>query len=256
MAPHVLLIGGHGKISLFLTPLLLQKAWTVTSLIRSAAHKPDILAAAGSRASDLSVKIHDLESVDSQNDAQAVIDETKPDYIVFSAGAGGKPPVSRTYTIDRDACIHFINAAASTPSVTKFLLVSYIGSRRSRAPWWTDEDWAATQEINNGALKDYHIAKLAADEALVAVGKGRGEGWAGWCLRPGTLSEENAGGVKLGKIGARGKIGRGKVADLAAALLASEGKGGWVDCLDGDEAVDGAITAVVREGVDCRDGEE
>lgn len=255
MAPHVLLLGGHGKVSLHLTPLLLQKSWTVTSTIRSAAHTPDLLSAAGSRASDLSIKIHDLEKVNSQTDAQAVIDETKPDYIVFSAGAGGKPPKSRTYTIDRDACIHFINAAASTPSVTKFLLVSYIGSRRSRAPWWTDQDWASTQEINNGALKDYHIAKLAADEALAAVAKERGEGWVGWCLRPGSLSDENAGGVKVGKIEARGKIGRGKVAELAVTLLASEGKGGWVDCLEGDEAVEVAIERVVSEGVDCRDGE-
>ena len=171
-------------------------------------------------------------------------------------GAGGKPPISRTYTIDRDACIYFINAAASTPSVTKFLLVSYIGSRRSRAPWWTDQDWAATQEINNGALKDYHIAKLAADEALVAAGKERREDWVGWCLRPGNLSDENVGGVKAGKIEARGKIGRGKVAKLALALLASEGRGGWVDCLDGDEPVEGAIDRVIREGIDCRDGEE
>ena len=86
MAPHVLLLGGHGKISLSLTTLLLQKSWTVTSLIRTAAHESDILSAAGSRASDISIKIHDLESVNSQTHAQAVIDETKPDYIVFSAG--------------------------------------------------------------------------------------------------------------------------------------------------------------------------
>ena len=173
-----------------------------------------------------------------------------------STGAGGKPPKSRTYTIDRDACIHFINAAASTPSVTKLLLVSYIGSRRSRAPWWTDQDWAATQEINNGALKDYHIAKLAADEALVAAGKERRQDWAGWCLRPGTLSDDNAGGVKIGKIEARGKIGRGKVAELAAGLLDGDGKGGWVDCLDGDEAVEEAVLRVVREGTDTYEGEE
>ena len=140
--------------------------------------------------------------------------------------------------------------------MTKFLLVSYIGSRRSRAPWWTDQDWESTQEINNGVLKDYHIAKLAADEALVEAGKRRGHGWTGWCLRPGSLSDDNEGGVKLGKIEARGKIGRGKVAEVAAALLEREGKGGWVDCLDGKRRISDEVERVIKEGVDCRDGEE
>ena len=86
MAPHVLLLGGHGKISLLLTPLLLQRSWAVTSVIRSSSQEADILSAASSNASSLSIKVRDLESVTSQADAQAVLDETKPDYVVFSAG--------------------------------------------------------------------------------------------------------------------------------------------------------------------------
>ena len=86
MAPHVLLLGGHGKISLLLTPLLLQRSWAVTSVIRSSSQEADILSAASSHATSLSIKVRDLESVTSQADAQAVLDETKPDYVVFSAG--------------------------------------------------------------------------------------------------------------------------------------------------------------------------
>ena len=175
-----------------------------------------------------------------------------------TAGAGGGPPKSRTYTIDRDACTYFINASASTPSVSKFLLVSYIGSRRSRAPWWSDEDWAATQDVNNGALKDYHIAKLAADEALVEAVKRKssgGQDFTGWCLRPGNLTDDNEGGVALGKTKARGKVGRGKVAEVAVELLAEKGRGGWVDCLDGDEGVEEGVRSIVRDEVDCYDGE-
>lgn len=178
--------------------------------------------------------------------------------MLSTAGAGGKPPKSRTYTIDRDACTHFINASASTPSVSKFLLVSYIGSRRSRAPWWTDEDWAATQDVNNGALKDYHIAKLAADDALVEAVKRRsseGQDFTGWCLRPGSLTDDNEGGVTLGKIKARGKVGRGKVAIVAVELLADGGRGGWVDCLEGDEVVEEEVRRIIRDEVDCYDGE-
>jgi len=134
--------------------------------------------------------------------------------------------------------------------------VSYIGSRRSRAPWWSDKDWDATQEINNGALKDYHIAKVAADEALVEAGKRRGDGWTGWCLRPGSLSDEDSGGVKLGNIEARGTIGRGKVAEVAVALLGRKGRGGWVDCLNGGKGVEEEVERIVSDGVDCREGED
>lgn len=174
------------------------------------------------------------------------------------AGAGGKPPKSRTYTIDRDACTHFINASASTPSVSKFLLISYIGSRRSRAPWWSDEDWAATQNVNNGALKDYHIAKLAADEALVEAVRGRiaeGHAFTGWCLRPGGLTDDNEGGVALGKIAARGTVGRGKVAKVAVELLADGRRGGWVDCLEGDQGVEEEVQRVIKDEIDCYEGE-
>ena len=93
MAPHVLLLGGHGKISLLLTPLLLQRSWTVTSVIRSIAQKPDIFSAAGPHASNVDVRIHDLESITSQADAQAIIDETKPEYVVFSAGTFPRVPI-------------------------------------------------------------------------------------------------------------------------------------------------------------------
>ena len=110
--------------------------------------------------------------------------------------------------------------------------------------------------MNNGALKDYHIAKLAADEALVEAGKRRGQGWTGWDLRPASLTDDNDGGVKLGKIEATGNVGRGKVAKVAAALLERHGKGGWVDCSNGETEVEDAVEKIMGEGIDCRDGED
>jgi len=62
--------------------------------------------------------------------------------------------------------------------------------------------------------------------------------------------------VKLGKIEARGAIGRGEVAEVAVALLEREGRGGWVDCLDGGMGVEEEVERVVGEGVDCREGED
>ncbi len=105
-------------------------------------------------------------------------------------------------------------------------------------------------------MKDYHIAKLAADEALIEASKNRGQGWTGWCLRPGTLSDDDTGGARLGKTEARGSIGRGKVAEIAVGLLEREGKGGWMDCLTGGKGIVEEIERVVKKGADCHEGEE
>ncbi|KAK0511881.1 hypothetical protein JMJ35_005731 [Cladonia borealis] len=169
MPPRVLLIGGHGKISQLLTPLILSRSWYLTSLIRDPAQTPTITALAKDHPTNLSILVTSIEEIKTQSQAQAILSSTKPTYIIFSAGAGGKGGPSRTQAIDRDACIAFIRAAVATPTVTKFILISYVGSRRLKAPWWSDEEWAATQEVNNGSLKNYYPAKLAADECLSAL---------------------------------------------------------------------------------------
>ena len=142
--------------------------------------------------------------------------------------------------------------------MTKFIVISYVGSRRQKAPWWSEEEWAATQEVNNGVLKNYYPAKLAADECLSALSRERGEGFVGISLRPGTLTdEEGEGGVGLGKVGARGGVRRGDVARVVVGLLEREGVGScWLDLLEGGESVEGAVGRCVREGVDCVEGED
>ena len=176
--------------------------------------------------------------------------------VCWAAGAGGKGGPERTFAIDRDACIHFIRAAAHTPTVTKFLLVSYPGSRRSKAPWWSDADWAATKEVNAGVLKNYYAAKLVADEYLVAAAKERGEGFQAICLRPGSLTDEpGKAKVSLGKTGARGQVRRGVVAEVLMRCLESEVVRGWVDMLEGEEEIGEAVERVERGGLDCVEGE-
>ena len=160
--------------------------------------------------------------------------------------------------VDRDACIAFIKAAAATLGVSKMLVVSYVGSRRFKAPWWTDAEWTATQQVNNGVLKNYYPAKLAADESLLSLASQRRSGFAGISLRPGSLTEvEGQGTVALGKTGARGNVRRGDVARVAMALLENEAVGTcWLDLLEGKEEVENAVERCVREQIDCADGEE
>jgi len=254
---HVLLLGGHGKVAQYLTPLLLQRSWTVTSIIRNQDHVQDLKKLGENKPGKLDVLVHSLEDVKSDSQAKSLIDEVKPDYIVWSAGAGGKGGPERTFAVDRDAAIHFINAAAATPSVTKFLMVSYLASRRAKPSWWSDESWQAALDTNNNVLPTYYQAKIAADEALHKAAKKRGSDFAGINLRPGTLTTEPAGKVELGKTrSSKGNTSRESVAQVAALLLQTEGvKTSWIDLLDGDEDPAEAVERIVREGIDATEGE-
>ncbi|KAK6359312.1 hypothetical protein TWF696_000475 [Orbilia brochopaga] len=259
-APHVLILGGHGKVALRLTPLLLKKAWSVTSVIRNAAHEADIAASAGSQyPGKLNVLVESLEDVKSTADASRVIASVKPDYIVWSAGAGGKGGPERTFAIDRDACKYYIDAAAANPSVTKFLLVSYIASRRAYPPWWNEEDKASADHVNTKVLADYYKAKVDADEYLLArarAARAAGRTFFDIDLRPGTLTDDEGGeGVLLGKTSSRGTVSRTDVARVTAELLETEYRG-WVDLLKGTDDVREAVRRVVEDKVDCVEGED
>ena len=258
-----------------MTPMLLARSWSVTSLFRNPSQKEEILSLGEGQPGKLEVLVRSLEDVKSTEQAKAILDEAKPDWIVWSAGlcyylcrflfsnpnpypgAGGKGGPSRTYAIDRDACIAFIRAAYSTPSITKFLLISYIGSRRSRAPWWSDDDWTACQNVNTEILPDYHKAKIEADECLTALAAKRGDDFQDLVLRPGTLTDKKAcGKVLLGKTPVGGSVSRADVADVAVRMLATERVRGWFDLLEGDEPVEAAVRRVVREGFDGVEGED
>lgn len=157
--------------------------------------------------------------------------------------------------IDRDAATYFIHAAAATPSVTRFLLISYIAARRAPPSWWNSAAWESVQATNRGMLATYYSAKMPADEALYRAG--RAGGFAAVDLRPGTLTERPAGRVELGRTrDSRGRVSREAVAQVVDALLAKEElKSAWLDLLDGDEEVGEAVERVVREEVDAVEGE-
>ena len=86
MSHHVLVIGGHGKISQLLTPLLLKRSWTVTSLIRSQEQASTIQALGAKGPGKLHVLVRSLEDIGSDDQAKGILDEVKPDYVVWSAG--------------------------------------------------------------------------------------------------------------------------------------------------------------------------
>ncbi|KAH7312443.1 NAD dependent epimerase/dehydratase family protein [Stachybotrys elegans] len=253
---HVLILGGHGKVSQLLTPLLLKRSWTVTSVIRAQDQVPTIEKLGAGQPGKLNVLVRSIEDITSQEQAASILTEVKPDYIAFSAGAGGKGAPERTFKIDRDAAIHFVNAAAAIPSITRFMIVSYVGSRRKGAPWWEDGVWDEYHKNTNlGYFPNYYHSKLAADEALYEASK-KSSTLVGISLRPGFLTTEPAGKVLLGRTPLKGVASRASVARTADALLAADGvKNCWLDLLDGEDEIEQAVQQAVKEGVDAAVGE-
>ncbi|KAG8623410.1 hypothetical protein KVT40_008386 [Elsinoe batatas] len=266
-APHkVLLLGGHGKIALKLTPLLLKRSWDVTSVIRNPEHESEILALGKGQPGKLSVLVESLDDVRTSADADKVLNKVDPTIVVWSAGAGGKGGPPRTRAIDLIAAKAYITASLSRPHVQKFLMISYIASRRSPAPWWDAADIAAAEKVNKEILPLYFAAKVEADEWLLVEserrrrrdGEEKGEGAFQMInLRPGTLTDgEATGKVRLGKTGSRGEVSRGDVAVVADEMLGREDVRGWFDLLGGEEEVGSAVERVVREGWDGVEGED
>jgi hypothetical protein len=180
--------------------------------------------------------------------------------ILIPIGAGGKGGPSRTKAIDEVAAKHYITSSLATKSVSKFLMVSYIASRKSRAPWWSDEDWKAAQHVNEKVLPAYAKAKIEADEHFAAMTKKRQDidrTFQAINLRPGTLTDDpGTGKVNLGKTSSRGKVSRADVAAVAAALLDRDDTTGWYDLLEGDDVIESAIDELVKSGHNGQEGED
>ena len=140
------------------------------------------------------------------------------------------------------------------------MMVSFIASRESRAPWWTDEDWKAAQDVKEKTLPVYAKAKIEADEHLAAMTKKRmdiDESFQSINLRPGTLTDDPpTGKVKLGKTSSRGKVTRADVAAVAAALLDRDDTRGWFDLLEGSDDIASAIDELVKNEHNGQDGED
>jgi uncharacterized protein YbjT (DUF2867 family) len=115
---RIAIIGGHGKVALQLSQVLVGEGHEVTSFFRNPDHTDDV-AATGATPSVL-----DLENTTTA-DLAAVLQGH--DAVVWSAGAGGGNP-RRTYALDRDAAIRSMDAAGEA-GVTRYVMVSYIGSR-------------------------------------------------------------------------------------------------------------------------------
>lgn len=202
---RILIFGGHGKVALLLEPLLVQRGDDVTAVVRNPAHEREV-SASGATAVVADVETHDSDAIGDLIRGH--------DAVVWSAGAGGGS-ASRTYSVDRDAAIRSMDAAA-TAGVNRYVMVSWIGSKPDHGV------------PPDSSFYPYAQAKLAADEHLRATGLD----WT--ILGPGTLTEGPATGrITLDPDG-RGEVSRANVAAvIAAALPAADTFGRTIRFADG-----------------------
>jgi uncharacterized protein YbjT (DUF2867 family) len=218
MSTYVI-VGGHGKVALMATRLLVSQHHRVNSIIRNADQREDI-EALGAHPIVLDVQAADEDSmVEAFRDADAV---------VWSAGAGGGS-ADRTYGVDRDGAIRSMKAAERA-HVSRYVMVSYWGAGN-------DLDRYSPQS----SFYPYAKAKAAADAFL------RSSALRWTILAPTGLNlDEPSGKITLGApdhvYAELPATSRGNVARvIAAALIDDTTIGKTLSFHDGDMAIADAI---------------
>lgn len=246
----VLLLGGHGKVALYITKRLVTNSHNVISIIRNPGHSQEILDFVGKGPGSVTPVVQSLEEITDSELSDLV---KGIDWVIWSAGAGGKGGPERTKAVDLHAANKFFLGAISSPSVTKFLTISASVARREPASWWSEADKATFKKAWE-EIPGYCEAKTAHDEFISAETRKipKGRDWQTIVLRPGALSDDaGTGKVDLGKAKMEGKINREDVADVAVALVekGSRNKVWWLDLIQGEESIDEAVANVSKEEV-------
>lgn len=189
---RIAIIGGHGKVGLKLTPILVGQGHEVSAVIRNPDQTKDVESAGAS------ALVADVEKSDAAEIADALRGH---DAVVWAAGAGGGSP-ERTWSVDRDASIRTIDAAVEA-GVKRYVMVSYFGaSKHHGVP--EDDDFYA-----------YAESKAEADEHL----KGSKLDWT--ILGPSGLTDDKGTGqIEMGDGVEGSHVSRDDVAEVAAAALA------------------------------------
>jgi len=214
---RIAIVGGHGKIALSLAQLLTSRGHHVHSLIRKPEQEADISATGAMPV------IADVEQLSAEELSEIF---TGHDAVVFSAGAGGGS-AERTYSVDRDAAIRTMDAAAHA-GVMRYVMVSYKGAGFDHGVP-EDNDFFAYAEAK--AVADDHLRKGPLHHTIVG---------------PGSLSSEPASGaIGLGDEANDEHTSRDNVARVLAEVIDADNTiGQTIEFTDGSTQISDAIAAI------------
>jgi uncharacterized protein YbjT (DUF2867 family) len=214
----VTIAGGHGKVALRLTRLLVAGGADVVGLIRNPDHECDV------REAGASATVCDLEHAGLEEIAVAL---EGSDAVVFAAGAGPGSGPARKLTMDRDGAIKLLGATGPS-GVWRYVMVSGAGV----------ENPPSGDEV----FEVYLRAKAEADAAVQASDLD----WT--ILRPvGLTDDAGTGSVRIENTPLSGTVSRDDVASVLAALLVDQRSAGRILYLSSgftpiDKALDGVLT--------------
>ncbi|EED21198.1 conserved hypothetical protein [Talaromyces stipitatus ATCC 10500] len=232
LPPKVLILGGHSKVALLLTSLLIARGCGVISLTNNPEHRSDILNLRQSnREGNVEVLVTDLEHIDTAYAARALLDRVDANYVIWMA------------------------ATFSSSKISKFLMVSYLSSRGKKPePGMTDRQWNDIANADEGQIPIYEKEKIEAEEFLDAM--------TAWRRRQAHLPAQfqsihvMTGGLSdlpgRGKISLHpepvsfeGEVSRQDVAEVIDQLLARSDTNGRYGVLGGENDIETAIAKAV-----------
>ncbi|GLB44433.1 putative NAD(P)H-binding [Lyophyllum shimeji] len=237
MSKKVIIVGGHGNVSLRLTRLLTPKH-TVKSVIRTQDYEDEIR--------NLSAEPVLLSLEDSPvSDFTAAFEGQ--DVVYFSAGAGGKGGEERTKRVDYEGAVKVFDAIEGVQGPKpRLILVSAIDVRdpANIPAHYNEEDIASSRRVRT-AIAAYMHWKYEADKNLVKRDKFK---WT--ILRPGGLSNEpGTGKAAVGRTHITRQISRDDVAKALELLLDREDAAGLaIDIVGGDTPLEEALDAAIKKG--------
>ncbi len=213
----VAIAGGHGKVALHLTRLLVARGDIVRSLIRNPAHEADL------RQLGAKPVLCDIENATAEQVTEAI---GEADAVVFAAGAGPGSGAERKWTVDYGAAVKLI-AAARAQGVSRYVMVSSVGADPDRP--------------GDDVFSVYLRAKGRADAEL------RTSGVPYAIVRPGPLTDDPPRGrVEAADSVGDGSISRADVAAVLAAVLHEAGADALLfEVVAGDVPIEEAIERLV-----------
>ncbi|KZP33179.1 NAD(P)-binding protein [Athelia psychrophila] len=237
MSKNVVIVGGHGKISLLLAKLIGPHN-SVKSVIRTKDHEADVKAAS---AHPLFLNLEESPVSEFTKAFEGV------DVVYFSAGAGGKGGPDASKRVDYEGAVKVFDAIESVEGKKpRLVLVSAIDVRDTdgEVPSHYDEADKDISKRTWGAIGIYMKWKYEADKNLIKRSK------FDWTIvRPGGLSDEDGKGTaSIGVTHIVNKISRQDVAQTLALLLDREDAAGLaLDVVGGETPISQALDVAIEK---------